>query len=158
MRLYEKSFNIDYFSDMEDKRYAGTFSVKKLTIGDLSKLGARKAQLCGGMNYDPDTGKGVDPGTAILNEMIAHCEIALTVVPEWFNVDALSDVGLLNAVYEEVAEFEANFLGRKSKTEGERPTPSNEDAGGTQSTGEGGPSYSIEDVVDRKIPKISPLS
>jgi hypothetical protein len=143
---------------MDDRRYSGTFTVKKLTIGDLSKLGARKAQLCGGMNYDPDTGKGVDPGTAILNEMIAHCEIALIETPEWFDSDKLSDVGVLNAVYEEVAAFEANFLRRKPKTERERPTGSDEDSSGAQSAGEGGPTYPTEDVVDRKIPKISPLA
>ena len=157
MRALSKSFSIDYYSESEDRRYSGHFTVKKLTIGDLSKLGARKAQLCGGMNYDPDTGKGVDPGTAVLNEMIAHCEIALTDVPEWFRTDEISDVGVLNAVYEEVAAFEANFL-RKPKAEGEGVVGSVEAPSSPEPTGEGRSLNSIEDVVDRKVPKISPLA
>ena len=157
MKEFTKSFTVDYFSEGEDKRYTGHFSVKKLTIGDLSRLGARKAQLCGGMNYDPDTGKGVDPGTAILNEMVAHCEIALTETPDWFDVDQLSDVGILNAVYEEVAAFEANFL-RKPKAEGEGVVGGVEDTSSHEHTRERRPTNSIEDVVDRKIPKISPLA
>jgi hypothetical protein len=157
MKDLQKSFSVDYYSEAKDQRYAGRFTVKKLTIGDLSRLGSRKAQLCGGMSYDPETSKGIDPGTAMLNEMIAHCEIALVDKPEWFDAEKIIDVGLLNAVYEEVASFEANFLARP-KVKREEPDRSVEVSGGVEPSGEGGTSHSFEDVVDRKIPKISPLA
>ena len=157
MKDLQKSFSIDHYSEGEDKRYAGRFTVKKLTIGDLSRLGSRKAQLCGGLSYDPTTSKGIDPSTAMLNEMIAHCEIALSDKPDWFDAEKIIDVGLLNAVYEEVADFEANFLNRP------KAQRQDDDRGGEVSSSpeparERGPTHSTEDVVDRKIPKISPLA
>jgi len=158
MRDLRKSFSIDYFSEADDRRYMGTFTVKKLTIGDLSRLGQRKAQLCGGLSYDPESGKGVDAATAMLNEMIAHCEISLITRPEWFNSDEITDVGLLNAVYEEVAAFESNFLRAKSPIEGERGVGGREVASSAEPSGERGSTNTIEDVVDKKIPKISPLA
>jgi len=157
MKDLQKSFSIDYHSEGEDQRYTGRFTVKKLTIGDLSRLGSRKAQLCGGLSYDPSTSKGIDPSTAMLNEMIAHCEIALIEKPEWFDADKIIDVGLLNAVYEEVASFEANFLSRP-KAQRQEPDRSVEVPSSPEHTGERGTTHSLEDVVDRKIPKISPLS
>mgnify|MGYP003141036156 FL=1 len=157
MKGLEKSFSVDYYSEGEDQRYSGRFTVKKLTIGDLSRLGSRKAQLCGGLSYDPETSKGIDPATAMLNEMIAHCEIALIDKPEWFDTDKITDVGLLNAIYEEVADFEANFLARP-KTKRQEPDRSVEVPSSPEPAREGGAPYSVEDVVDRKIPKISPLS
>jgi hypothetical protein len=93
----------------------------------------------------------------MLNEMIAHCEIALIDKPEWFDTDKITDVGLLNAVYEEVASFEANFLGRP-KTERQEPDRRSEVPSSPEPAREGGAPYGVEDVVDRKIPKISPLS
>ena len=157
MKDLEKSFSIDYYSEGEDKRYAGRFTVKKLTIGDLSRLGSRKAQLCGGLSYDPATSKGIDPSTAMLNEMIAHCEISLSKKPEWFDAEKIIDVGLLNAVYEEVADFEANFL-KRPEVERQDDDRSGEVSSSPEPTREGGTTHSIEDVVDRKIPKISPLA
>ena len=158
MRDLTKSFSIDYLSEEDDRRYMGTFTCKKLTIRDLSRLGLRKAELCGGHSYNPDTGKGVDPGTAFLNEMIAHCEIALVSKPEWFDPENLTDIGLLSEVYQEVADFEANFRGGKPKTDRSGTDSSVQNASGSQSTGTRGSTHSIEDVVDKKIPKISPLA
>lgn len=157
MKDLQKSFSIDYYSEGEDQRYSGRFTVKKLTIGDLSRLGSRKAQLCGGLSYDPATSKGIDPSTAMLNEMIAHCEIALIDKPEWFDAEKIIDVGLLNTVYEEVASFEANFLVRP-KAERQGTSGSSEVPSSVEHSGEGGTTHSLEDVVDRKIPKISPLA
>jgi len=157
MKDLQKSFSIDYHSEVEDMRYVGRFTVKKLTIGDLSRLGTRKAQLCGGLSYDPQTSKGIDPATSMLNEMIAHCEISLIEKPEWFDAERIVDVGLLQAVYEEVASFEANFLVRP-KDEGQGSAGSVEVPSSAEPPREGGTSYSVADVVDRKIPKISPLT
>ena len=153
-----KSFSVDYYSEEEGRRYMGTFTCKKLTIRDLSRLGYRKAELCGGHSYNPETGKGVDPGTAFLNEMIAHCEIALVSKPEWFDAENLTDLGLLNEVYKEVTAFEVNFRGDKPATEGQTSSGSSQTSSSTESSGTGRSAGTIEDVVDKKIPKISPLS
>jgi len=158
MRDFNKSFSIDHLSEMDGQRYMGTFTVKKLTIGDLSRLGARKAQLCGGYTVGLEGGSNIDPGTAMLNEMIAHCEIALMSKPDWFDPEKLIDPALLNKVYEEVARFEANFLGTKSETGGEGPSERSEDTSSAELTRVGGSNHSFADVVDKKIPKISPLS
>ena len=158
MRDLTKSFSIDHQSETDGRRYMGTFTCKKLTIRDLSRLGHRKAELCGGHSYNPETGKGIDPGTAYLNEMIAHCEIALVSKPDWFDADNLTDLELLTAVYKEVTSFEVNFLGDQSAISGQNPNGSSETSSSAQPTGSGGPTHATQNVVDKKIPKISPLS
>ena len=108
-----KTFNIDYVSLIDDVRYQGAFTTKKRSIADISALGVRKAQLNGGLHNDPSTpGRGVDPDTDDLNSMIAHLDICLIQYPKWWNLNEIADVGLLRAVYEEVAEFETSFLNR----------------------------------------------
>lgn len=155
---FNKTFQIDYSSDVDDRRYVGTFTTKKLTIGDLSKLGLRKAQLCGGHSYDEMSGKGVDPATAMLNEMVAHCDISLLQKPEWFVPEDLTDVSLLRKVYEEVASFEANFHNRsKRSSDGEESSRVSEDEGGDEHQRIGGSPDSFEDLVDKKVPKITPI-
>lgn len=160
MRDFTKSFSIDFTSEMDGQRYMGTFTVKKLTIGDLSRLGARKAQLCGGYTtgLGVESGNSIDAGTAMLNEMIAHCEISLLSKPDWFDPEKLVDPNLLNKVYEEVASFEANFLGAKPQASGKRSADSGEVSSSDESSGGGGRPNSFENVVDKKIPKISPLA
>jgi len=158
MRDLTKSFSIDYHSEMDDRRYMGTFTCKRLTIRDLSRLGHRKAELCGGHSYNAETGKGVDPGTAFLNEMIAHCEISLVSKPEWFDPENMTDLSLLNEVYKEVTAFEVNFRGPESATEGQASDGSEQASGSSEYSGSGRSNHTLEAVVDKKIPKISPLS
>jgi hypothetical protein len=158
MRDMTKSFSIDFTSSMTGERYMGTFTVKKLTIRDLSRLGHRKAQLCGGFSYDGDAGTGVDSATAMLNEMIAHCEIALISKPEWFDAEKLTDLEVLNRVYEEVSSFEVNFLRNEPQAEGKEAAGSSQVPSGDEFKGSGGPTHSTQDLVDKKIPKISPLA
>ena len=153
-----KSFSIDYQSETDGRRYMGTFTCKKLTIRDLSRLGHRKAELCGGHSYNPETGMGIDPGTAYLNEMIAHCEIALVSKPDWFDTDNLTDLELLTEVYKEVTAFEVNFRGDKPPVNGQVSTGSSETSSSAQPPGSGRPAHATQDVVDKKIPKISPLA
>lgn len=152
-----KTFQIDYQSDIDNKRYSGTFTCKKLTVGDLSKLGLRKAQLSGGYSYDEESGRGVDTSTNLLNEMIAHCDISLIQKPEWFVAEDLTDVTLLQEVYQEVASFEANFHSKQPNSSGEEFVGSGEVSSGNQSQGSGGPDDSFEALVDKKVPKISQL-
>lgn len=152
-----KTFQIDFNSEVDKKRYSGTFTSKKLTVGDLSKLGLRKAQLSGGFSYDEEKNRGVDPGTNILNEMIAHCEISLLQKPEWFVPEDLTDVILLQEVYQEVASFEANFHTGEQDSSGEEFVGSGEVSSGNKSQGSGRSDDAFEALVDKKVPKISQL-
>lgn len=158
MGTFNKTFQIDYFSKVEDRRYSGTFTTKKLNVGDLSKLGLRKTQLSGGYSFDEATGKGVDSATFMLNEMIAHCEIALIQKPEWFVPEELVDANLLRNVYEEVASFEADFYHRAAQTnQGQELSESSANTSSVEPEGGGRSSDSFETLVDRKVPKISPV-
>lgn len=108
------TFSIDYKSDLDDKRYIGDFTCRKLTIADLSALGVRKAQLNGGMHYDVDNpGRGVDFDTDFLNNMLAHLEIVLVKTPAWWKLNEIADFGLVAAVHSEVDSFEASFRNRQ---------------------------------------------
>ena len=148
-----KTFHIDYHSNMEDKSYVGTFTVRKLTIGDISRLGLIKAKMADGFSYNERTGRGIDDTTNAINEMLAHFEIALIQKPEWFVPDELIDVGVLREVYGEVASFEADFLNRALP--GERSTGISPDTSEKESQGRGRDLSPSEDLVDKKVPKIT---
>ena len=148
-----KTFHIDYYSEMEEKNYIGTFTVRKLTIGDLSQLGLLKAKMADGFSYNENSGRGIDDTTNAINEMIAHFEIALIQKPDWFDPQDLIDIGLLREVYTEVASFEADFLNRPlrgDRSSGVSASTSEEERGGG-----GGPDVPPEDLVDKKIPTIT---
>lgn len=104
------TFNLDV--ETPYKHYKGAFTIRKLTINDLSAVGVRKIQLNGGFHYDPDRpGQGVDPSTNELNSVIAHLEHAVVESPDWWDLDEIADMRVVNAVYREVLDFEATFLG-----------------------------------------------
>ena len=148
-----KTFHVDYYSELEDKNYEGTFTVKKLTIGDISRMGVLKAKLAGGFSYDAESGRGVDPTTDAINEMLCHCELALLKKPDWFVPEDFVDAGLLRAVYQEVVSFETNF--RSGGVSGKKSDGSGSDTSEAQSEGGGGADGSLENLVDKKVPKIS---
>jgi len=113
---FTKTFSIDFMSDLEDRRYQGTFTVKKLGIREMGALGVRKSQLNGGMYYDSENpGRGVDEQTDDFNNMIAHLEISVKQHPDWWNLDKISDPQLIGKVFQEVLEFENSFLRRASE-------------------------------------------
>lgn len=110
------TFSIDFASEIDDRRYTGKFTVRKLSIRDLAALGVRKAQLNGGMHFSADSpGRGVDESTDDFNNMISHLELSIKESPEWWNLDQISDVGLIGAVFKEVMEFEQSFLNRQAR-------------------------------------------
>lgn len=109
-----KTFHIDYNSAQDGMRYKGDFTIKKLSIRDLSALGVRKAQLNGGMHFDPaNPGRGVSEDTDDLNNTIAHLELSVASAPPWWDLEKVTDVGLLGAVFKEVFAFEQSFLARR---------------------------------------------
>jgi hypothetical protein len=107
------TFHIDFDSFLDDRKYTGRFTTKKLTLQDVSTLGVRKAQLNGGMHFDASNpGRGIDQTTDEYNTMVAHLEIALVEAPKWWDLSQIVDSELLGAVYEEVMTFENSFLER----------------------------------------------
>tara|TARA_R100001594_G_scaffold140155_1_gene185124 strand:- start:199 stop:693 length:495 start_codon:yes stop_codon:yes gene_type:complete len=117
-----KTFFIDEVSEVDGVRYQGNFTTKKLTIGDMLRMGTEMAQMTGGLSYNPLTGRGLPYGQSVMAEMIAHCTVSLVQRPEWFNEPTkLTDIAILEAVYKEVDAFEASFR---------RPTTSNDEQEG----------------------------
>ena len=132
------TFNITHDSVVDGTKYHGSFTVKKLSIRDLSALGVRKAQLNGGLHFDMENpGRGVDETTDQINNMMAHLEIALVNTPPWWNLDDITDMDLLASVYQEVISFENSFLERRlrantgaSSQEGSQETQEQSNAAG----------------------------
>lgn len=127
------TFSIDFASTVDNKRYEGQFTCKRLSIRDVSALGVRKAQLNGGMYFDPrSAGRGVDEATDTFNNMIAHLEVALIKVPTWWDLDSISDMNLIGTVFQEVLKHEESLFrapGQTTNTHG-----SGEVGSGTQGT------------------------
>lgn len=114
------TFNVDVLT--ERRRYTGTFTTKKLSVRDLTQLGVRKVQLNGGLHYDAEKpGQGIDFATDDMNAMIAHMELALTAIPDWWNLDEITDLAVIYEVYGEVISFENSFLRRRGTSQGEGP-------------------------------------
>lgn len=111
------SWTVNFDSEVDDFKYIGTFTIKKLSVMDIAALGVRKAQLNGGMHFDPrNPGRGVDFETDDYNAMIAHLELSIVQAPEWWDLKTISDTGLITEVYKEVAKFETSFLERRRGT------------------------------------------
>ena len=119
----------------------GTFTAKRLSIMDRSRVSVRRNQLSGGMycvrddNGNP-TGQGLDPETDFINGVIAHLETALIQKPIWFKLEEITDTGLLMEVYDKVIDFERSFFrsGDQPAAEG-----SHNDRGGETSSDQAPP-------------------
>ena len=139
---------------MMDREFTGQFTTKKLTIGDITKVGVQRALLTDGYLHDPDTGKGIDLSTQNIAEMVAHCNVSLIQKPDWFIPEELIDYDVLVAVYKEVVEFEASFRERAAQRKLRRDrqkTGEIEHEEGKQ------PAIISADLVEKKIPKIAKI-
>ena len=138
-----KTFSINIKSEVDERRYEGSFIIKRLSIRDSAKLQVRKIQLSNGMHYDPDAppGQGLDISTSVLNHMLAHLEIAVDSSPGWWDLDEITDPDVINAVYEEVLSFENS----------KRDSGNNKEAssGKQEESGSGEPDAV---VVDKEVP------
>ena len=107
-------FNIDFYSEQEEKTYTGEFVCKKLAVRDMARLSAERTRLNGGLYHDPDRpGCGIDEDTNMFNHMLAHLTVAIVRAPEWWDLDSISDMAVVSRVFEEVATFENSFLKRR---------------------------------------------
>jgi hypothetical protein len=144
-----KIFAIDYISELDDMRYVGNFTIKKLSIRDLASLGVRKAQLNGGMYYDStNPGRGVDESTDDFNNMLAHLELSVKSAPTWWDMDKINDVNLLGKVFREVLEFENSFLRRVADRAADN---GNSTAGGTGSVSQANSAGVAQPVVGSEV-------
>lgn len=81
--------------------YSGDFTFKRLTIGELGRLGADIARRNGGLPVDDTTER--------VNIMLAHFAIGITDAPKWWNPEELYDLSLVREVFEQQMKFEASF-------------------------------------------------
>ena len=102
----EHSFTLAHI-DKRGRSWVGDFTIKVLTIKDRVTLGLTKARLAGGIPL-----AHLDTDTAFTLEVLAHLSVCIVASPPWAK-DLLSihDAGVIGAIYEEVARFEARFHG-----------------------------------------------
>ena len=141
-------FSISYNSDVDDCVYAGTFRCRKLAVQDFVKLSALKSKYNGGMYYNAEKpGIGVDQTTDSFSHMLAHLELVLTDKPDWWNLESVGDIGVVTAVFEEVAKFENSFRKRQSN-DADGISEDDGDTAGEKSNASGKPRA----VVGREVP------
>ncbi len=98
------TFKLDY-TDQRGYHWTGDFKSHVLTIGERTSVGLTRSRMSGGMSLD-----GIDEATLSLMEMQAHLAIALDEYPEWAeDISTIRDIGVLTAIYSEVASHEAMF-------------------------------------------------
>lgn len=148
-----KTFKLDFYSEIDGKRYVGPFTTKKLSIQEIATMGVRKAQLNGGFYYDSENpGCGISESTDEVNSIIAHLEVALVDWPDWFQLSEIVDQDLLGAIYQEVLDHEVTFLG--SQREKNKRTGGSDGAGdgdGKSDSSEADSSGGSGEVVDEEV-------
>jgi len=107
----QRQFLVDCKSEVDGQRYQGQFTVRKLSVKDIAKIGVRTTQLNGGFHHDPENpGSGIPAETNFINQMIAYLEVAVLQAPHWFNLEEIYDADLLGEIFQKAAEFENNFF------------------------------------------------
>lgn len=102
----EYPFQFDWTSPA-GKNYSGEFVNRILTIGNKQGVGLMRAQLAAGMAF-----AALDPTTIEINFIISHMTFSLVKRPDWAkDFTQLTELELLQEIYEEVASHEAIFLG-----------------------------------------------
>jgi hypothetical protein len=100
----EFEFDLDY-KDRRGYVWSGHFRAHILNITEQARVGLTKTRLAGGLN--PVL---LDLSTQNILEMQAHLAIALDESPPWAkNLHTVRDGGVLAAVYDHVARYEARF-------------------------------------------------
>ena len=100
------AFDLDY-TDQRGYHWSGKFRCHVLTIRERAAVGLTRSKLTA--NTPPEM---IDASTLNILEMQAHLALALDDAPEWANeLGEIYDVGVLGAIYQEVASHEARFWG-----------------------------------------------
>jgi hypothetical protein len=99
-----KTIHMEY-TDQESKLlYAGDFTVKRLTLGDMRRVAIKRAELSGGVKAD-----ALDMNTQAMNTMLAHLEVAIEKAPEWWKPSDFYTADPIADLYEKVIDFEDSF-------------------------------------------------
>src|SRR4030042_1925301 len=109
----QREYIFDFeWKDPHGKVWKGKFTNKVPDIRTRQLVGALRAQL--GNNLPAEA---LDLATQEINLVIAHMTFSLIKRPKWAeDLGALYDFQLLPAIYQEVANHEATFLGYGSLT------------------------------------------
>jgi hypothetical protein len=104
--LPDYSFTLNY-TDKRGRRWTGAFKAHVLKYREKIEVGLIRARMLGALN--PTV---LDRWTVDLAEMVAHLTVALDAHPAWAeDLTDLYDPAVVNAIYAEVASYEARFLG-----------------------------------------------
>lgn len=104
----EKTYTFQFnWKDSRGRTWKGEFTNEVLTVRQRQLVGVLRAQLA---NNTP--AEALDQMTRELNLMIAHMTFSLVKRPQWAQeLTDLTDIRLLQELYEEVLAHEARFLG-----------------------------------------------
>lgn len=108
----EYSFDFSW-KDGRGKVWAGKFVNKVPDLRTRLLVGSLRSQFANNLPM-----ASLDPGTQEMSLVIAHLTFSLIKRPKWAeDLGALRDYQLIQAIYEEVANHEATFLGYGAATE-----------------------------------------
>tara|TARA_Y100001937_G_C7036428_1_gene292591 strand:+ start:358 stop:879 length:522 start_codon:yes stop_codon:yes gene_type:complete len=149
----EKSFRVEFYSEMEGTRYDGTFSVKRPTIFDQTQIAARKSTILGGKYHDTENpGSGVPSYMDDLAEMMAFLAVTIVNHPPWWDHTqdggGISDPGLMAFIFQEAAKADPFRSPDIVNVDGVRG--SGEDS--NHQRNEAGTNDVLTSLVDEKIP------
>lgn len=117
------TFELDYRDD-HGRRWRGTFTNKILTFELRARMGALRAQMCGGVPVE-----SLDADTFALTRKIAHMTVSLEAKPDWCDFWAMTDDKLLELIYAQVEGHELTFRGSA-------PAPETRTSRGAERSGE----------------------
>jgi hypothetical protein len=96
------------WKDGRGKLWEGEFTDKIMSIGTRQMAGALRAR------FATVSADRLDTFTSHINMMVSHMTFSLTARPEWAkDLRELTNVDLLQALYEEVSSHEETFFGLK---------------------------------------------
>jgi hypothetical protein len=158
VKALTKTFNVNYYSEVEEKEFEGVFVVRKLTIGDRIQMGAMSAEMLGGQTVATNT------DAFAYAHAVSHCRVALITKPGWFeDPTKLNDEQLFTQVYKEMQQFEASFRrvpASGNEQEGSRPNPAVQNTVGSPQSyspveGAGRRDGSSAPLVGKQIPLVT---
>jgi hypothetical protein len=100
---FTKSFFLEYVDDAGES-WNGTFTVKRLTLGESAQVGVLRARMMADATID-----AMDTYTLTLLDWIAWSKVGVVDAPDWFNPDDAYDAAVLQRVVKEGRAFEASF-------------------------------------------------
>ena len=106
----EFDFDLDY-TDQRGFHWTGKFEAHVMNVSERAAAGLTRARMLAGMPLS-----SVDESTINLLEMQSHLAVVVDDCPKWAeDLTKIYDLGVIGAIYEEVASYEARFWGTKAR-------------------------------------------